>query len=120
MSGPIQIKCLNSGDANFKATLMASLSLPSADDNAIDAAVMGILADVKARGDAAVLDYTKRFDRLSSANTATSVADLEISRSDLEKAYLQLPAEQKSALDIAASRVRAYHEQQRKIGRAHV
>lgn len=113
MSGPIQIKRLNSSDANFKATLMDSLSLPSADDNAIDAVVMGILADVKARGDLAVLDYTKRFDRLSSANTAKSVADLEIARGDLEQAYLQLPPEQKSALDIAASRVRAYHEQQR-------
>jgi histidinol dehydrogenase len=113
MSGSIQIKRLNSSQANFKATLMVSLSLPSADDNAIDLVVMEILADVKARGDAAVLDYTKRFDRLSSANTATSVADLEIARSDLEQAYLQLPVEQKNALDIAASRVRAYHEQQR-------
>jgi histidinol dehydrogenase len=112
MSG-LKIKRLNSSDANFKATLMASLSLPSADDNVIDAAVMGILADVKARGDAAVLDYTKRFDRLSSANAATSVADLEIARSDLEQAYLQLPIDQKNALDIAASRVRTYHEQQR-------
>jgi histidinol dehydrogenase len=113
MSDSIKIKRLNSSDANFKATLMASLSLPSADDNAIDSAVMGILADVKARGDAAVLDYTKRFDRLSSANTAKSVADLEIARSDLEQAYLQLPVEQKNALDIAASRVRTYHKQQR-------
>jgi len=113
MSGLIQIKRLNSSDANFKATLMASLSLPSADDNAIDAAVMSILADVKVRGDAAVLDYTKRFDRLSSANTAKSVAGLEIVRGDLEQAYLQLPTEQKNALDIAANRVRTYHEQQR-------
>jgi histidinol dehydrogenase len=113
MSGSIKIKRLNSSDANFKATLMASLSLPSADDNAIDTTVMAILADVKARGDAAVLDYTKRFDRLSSANTAKSVADLEIARGDLEQAYLQLPPEQKNALDIAASRVRAYHEKQR-------
>ena len=103
----MKIKRLNSSDANFKATLMASLSLPSADDNAIDTTVMAILADVKERGDAAVLDYTKRFDRLSSANTAKSVADLEIARGDLEQAYLQLPPEQKNALDIAASRVRA-------------
>ena len=113
MSVSMKIKRLNSSDANFRTTLMASLSLPSADDNAIDTAVMAILADVKARGDAAVLDYTKRFDRLSSANTAKSVADLEIARGDLEQAYLQLPPEQKNALDIATSRVRAYHEQQR-------
>ena len=92
---------------------MASLSLPSADDNAIDAAVLAILADVKARGDEAVLAYTKQFDRLSAANAAKSVADLEISRGDLEQAYAQLSPEQKNALDIAASRVRAYHEKQR-------
>lgn len=113
MTSSVPVKRLNSGDANFKATLMASLSLPSADDNAIDAAVLAILADVKARGDEAVLAYTKQFDRLSAANAAKSVADLEISRGDLEQAYAQLSPEQKNALDIAASRVRAYHEKQR-------
>lgn len=113
MTSSVPVKRLNSSDANFKATLMASLSLPSADDNAIDAAVLAILADVKARGDEAVLAYTKQFDRLSAANAAKSVADLEISRGDLEQAYVQLSPEQKNALDIAASRVRAYHEKQR-------
>ncbi|MDP3621665.1 MAG: histidinol dehydrogenase [Polynucleobacter sp.] len=113
MTSSVPVKRLNSSDANFKATLMASLSLPSADDNAIDAAVLAILADVKARGDEAVLAYTKQFDRLSAANAAKSVADLEISRGDLEQAYAQLSPEQKNALDIAASRVRAYHEKQR-------
>lgn len=105
----VNIKRLNSKDAGFKETLLASLSLPMADDAAIDAAVVKILSRVKEEGDVAVLDFTKQFDRLNVA----SVAQLEISKQDLEKAYIDLSAEQKNALDIAAQRVRAYHEKQK-------
>ena len=109
MSAPINIKRLNSQDAGFKETLLASLSLPVADDAAIDAAVAKILLAVKKNGDDAVLDFTKQFDRLNVA----SVSELEISRKDLEQSYKALPPEQKSALDVAAQRVRAYHEKQK-------
>ena len=109
MPSQVQLKRLNSGDAGFKETLLSSLSLPMADDAAIDAAVVNILSAVKERGDSAVLEFTKQFDRLNIA----SVAELEISRSDLEKAYQELSTEQKDALDIAAKRVRAYHERQK-------
>jgi histidinol dehydrogenase len=109
MSADVTIKRLNSKDPGFKETLLSSLSLPMADDEAIDAAVVKILAQVKSEGDAAVLSFTKQFDRLNVA----SVAELEISREELEKAYLGLSPEQKSALDIAAQRVRAYHEKQK-------
>ena len=105
----IKVKRLNSKDAQFKETLLSSLSLPIADDDAIDAVVVKILAEVKAKGDEAVLAFTKQFDRLNVA----SVADLEISRKDLEQAYQGLSVEQKNALDIAAQRVRAYHERQK-------
>jgi len=105
----IKVKRLNSKDAGFKKTLLSSLSLPSADDEAIDAAVLNILAKVKSEGDAAVLAFTKQFDRLNVA----SVTELEISQEELKKAYEGLSAEQKNALDIAAQRVRAYHEKQR-------
>ncbi len=110
MSSPlINIKHLNSQDAGFKETLLSSLSLPIADDEAIDAAVLKILAAVNAKGDEAVLDLTARFDRLNVAN----VSDLEIPHKDLEQAYLTLATPQKDALDIAAQRVRAYHEKQK-------
>ena len=109
MSVEIKVKRLNSKDAGFKETLLSSLSLPMADDEAIDAAVVKILAQVKAHGDVAVLDFTKQFDRLNVA----SVTELEISQEELKKAYEGLSAEQKNALDIAAQRVRAYHEKQR-------
>ena len=109
MSAPIKIKRLNSQDVGFKETLLSSLSLPMADDEAIDAAVAKILLAVKEQGDEAVLGFTKQFDRLN----VSSVSELEIPRKDLEQAYKFLPAEQKNALDIAAQRVRAYHEKQK-------
>ena len=104
-----QIKRLNSKDADFRKILLSSLSLPTADDEAIDSAVVKILAAVKEKGDEAVLSFTKQFDRLNVA----SVSELEIPRKELEQAYLSLAPEQKNALEIAAKRVRAYHEQQK-------
>jgi histidinol dehydrogenase len=106
---PIKVKRLNSLDIGFKDTLLASLSLPMGDDEAIDTAVLKILSAVKAQGDEAILGYTKQFDRVN----ASSVAELEISPSELQQAYASLPTEQKNALDTAAQRVRAYHEKQK-------
>jgi len=108
-SAEITVKRLNSQEAQFKETLLSSLSLPMADDEAIDAAVVKILAEVKTKGDDAVLAFTKQFDRLN----VDSVSELEISRKELEQAYQGLLVEQKNALDIAAQRVRAYHEKQK-------
>lgn len=109
MPSTINVKRLNSKDAGFREILLASLSLPMADDEAIDAAVVKILAAVKAQGDTAVLGFTKQFDRLN----VESVSELEIPKKDLQQAYQALSAEQKNALEIAAQRVRAYHEKQK-------
>ena len=109
MSAPIKVKRLNSRDTGFKETLLSSLSLPMADDEAIDATVAKILLAVKEKGDESVLAFTKQFDRLNVA----SVSELEIRRKDLEQAYQALSAKQKSALDVAAQRVRMYHEKQK-------
>jgi histidinol dehydrogenase len=109
MPKPVQVKRLNSQDIGFIETLLSSLSLPMADDEAIDAAVVKILTAVKAKGDAAVLEFTKQFDRLNVAK----VSELEITRPELERAYNELSAVQKNALDVAAQRVRAYHEKQK-------
>jgi len=114
-SAQINVKRLNSQDAGFKEILLASLSLPMGDDEAIDAIVVQILAAVKDKGDAAVLSFTKQFDRLDVA----SVSELEIPRKDLEQAYLALSTEQKSALDTAAYRVREYHEKQKQEAGCH-
>ena len=109
MSAQIKIKRLKSQDAGFKEILLSSLSLPMADDDAIEATVAKILLAVKEKGDEAVLVFTKQFDRLN----VPSVSELEIPQKDLEQAYKSLSTEQKSALDIAAQRVRAYHEKQK-------
>jgi histidinol dehydrogenase len=81
MSSQAKVKRLNSKDAGFKETLLASLSLPMADDEAIDAAVVKILAAVKEQGDAAVLNFTKQFDRLN----ISSIAEVEVPHKDLEQ-----------------------------------
>jgi histidinol dehydrogenase len=104
----INIKRLSSTDADFKVRLDALLAFEGAQDESIDQTVAAILADVKRRGDAAVIEYTNRFDRLSVA----SMAELELSQGELQKALTGLPAVQREALEAAAARVRAYHERQ--------
>jgi histidinol dehydrogenase len=70
--------------------------------------VAAILADVKARGDAALLEYTRRFDRVE----ARTVAALEVAPTELKRALQRIPQATRNALETAASRVRAYHEKQ--------
>ena len=108
----VAIKRLSTVDADFAARLKELLAFEAAADEGIERTVAAILADVKARGDAAVVDYSNRFDRL----TAVSMADLELSRDELEKALAGLPADRRAALEVAAQRVRAYHEKQKLDG----
>ena len=104
----MDIKRFSSTDADFEARLAALLAFESAQDESVERAVAAILTDVKARGDAAVLDYTNRFDRLNAA----SIGELELSREALQQALAGLPTEQRAALEAAAARVRSYHEKQ--------
>ncbi len=105
----IQIRTLDSTQTGFRQQLAQVLAFEAAEDEAIDRVAAGILADVKARGDAAVLDYTNRFDRLK----ADSVAALEIPQAALQAALAHLPQARRAALQTAADRVRAYHERQK-------
>ena len=102
----IAIKRFSSGDEDFRSRLDVLLDFESAQDESVDRSVAAILADVKLRGDVAVVDYTNRFDRLA----VGSVAELELSRDELTKALDGLPKVQREALEAAASRVRRYHE----------
>ena len=104
----MDIKRFSSSDADFEARLAALLAFESAQDESVERAVAAILTDVQARGDAAVLDYTNRFDRLNAA----SIGELELSREALQQALAGLPTEQRAALEAAAARVRSYHEKQ--------
>jgi histidinol dehydrogenase len=107
----IHIRKLDSAAAGFKATLKALLAFEAGTDHAIETAVTDILEDVKKRGDAAVLEYTNKFDRIPGG--AASMAAFDIGREELEAALHSLPAAQRAALQTAAARVRAFHERQR-------
>ena len=94
----------------FEADFQARLHWSAETDAAIEQRVVDILADVQTRGDAAVLDYTARFDRLEVA----SMSALELTQAELQAAFNAIPAAQREALVAAAQRVRTYHEAQKK------
>jgi histidinol dehydrogenase len=96
-------------DTDFAARLAALTEWEAGLDAEVEQTVAGILKDVRARGDAALLEYTARFDRLRVA----SAAELEIPRERMEAALAVIPAAQREALEQAAARVRSYHEHQR-------
>ena len=104
-----QIQRLDSQAPDFRSRLHALLAFETAQDPQVDHAVQAILADVKQRGDTAVLEYTRRFDK----STATELSQLEMSQATLKAAYDNLPEREKNALTQAAQRVRSYHEHQK-------
>jgi histidinol dehydrogenase len=104
----MRIRRLASTQPDFEARLAELLAYESVQDPTVEAAVAAILADVKARGDAAVLEFTRRFDRAS----AESVAALEVPRAEFKRARARIPAASRAALETAARRVRAYHRKQ--------
>ena len=106
---------LSTANASFAADLKALLSLSEDDLSEIELTVSTILRDVQANGDAAVLALTQQFDRLK----VSELSELEISGSDMQKAFEQLPTLQKEALEAAANRVRLYHERQKQESGCH-
>ncbi len=102
------LRTLKSSDAGFARALTTLLAYSAETDDAIESRVAEILADVRARGDSAVLEYTRRFDHLE----ATSIAELEVGGAEMSAALGGLPALQRSALESAAARVRDFHERQ--------
>jgi histidinol dehydrogenase len=101
---------LSTADSEFEPQFKARLHWSADTDAAIESRVAGILADVQERGDAAVLEYTARFDGLS----AGSMAALELTQAELQAAFEALPVPQREALQAAAGRIRRYHEAQKK------
>ncbi len=104
----VRIRHLSTSAADFAAEFERVLHWSAETDGAIEERVASILADVQQRGDAAVLEYTERFDGLK----ATSVASLEIGRAELQAALAAITPAQRSALEFAADRVRDYHQRQ--------
>jgi histidinol dehydrogenase len=101
---------LSTAQADFEARFKERLHWSGETDAAIEQRVAEILADVRQRGDAAVLEYTARFDGLP----ARSMQALELTQAELKAAFDGLPAAQREALTAAAQRVRSYHEAQKR------
>jgi histidinol dehydrogenase len=104
----LKLRQLDTAAADFEAELQRLLHVSAETDQAIEQRVIAILADVKQRGDAALLEYTARLDGLAVA----SVAALELGRDELRAAFESIPAAQRQALNAAARRVRDFHERQ--------
>lgn len=103
------IRKLDSATIDFAAQLKLLLAYEAQQDAAIEATVMKILAEIKQYGDTALLQYTQQFDRLS----VEHISDLELSRNEMQQAFETLPTAQRNALQVAAERIRHYHEKQR-------
>jgi histidinol dehydrogenase len=103
------IRRLSSREPEFLSVLDALLHFDNSTDEAIERTVAEVLTNVRAIGDAAVLDYTRRFDRLDAAK----MADLELGKDALKAAFDGLPVVQSQALRAAVARIRGYHERQK-------
>ncbi len=104
----IKIRQLDTRDSAFEAEFQRVRHWSAETDQAIEQRVAAILDDVRLRGDAALLEYTRRFDGLSTA----LVAELEIGQGELQAALAAIPPAQRLALEFAADRVRSYHQRQ--------
>jgi histidinol dehydrogenase len=107
----VQVRKFDSTAPDFKQQLSKLLAFETETDDAIESAVAKILADVKARGDAAVLEYTNKFDRIPGG--APGMAAFDITQDELQAALAALPEAQRAALQTAAERIRVFHERQK-------
>jgi histidinol dehydrogenase len=112
-SAPVlKLRELDTRVPGFDADLDALIRFEAAQDPAIDAAVGSIIADVQRRGDAAVLEYTARFDGVNAAR----MEDLVVDRTQMKRAHDAIGPEQRSALETAAARIRDFHGRQKAEG----
>ena len=102
------IRRLSTKQADFNTQLDKLLAFEATQDEKLEATVASILTNVRTRGDAALLEYTQKFDRLP----VDTAASLEIPKDELCAAFESLPAAQRVALEQAAQRVTAYHQKQ--------
>src|SRR5690606_7988561 len=98
---------LNTADPDFERGFSAMLSAKREDSADVGQAVAAIIADVRARGDAALVELSNRFDR-----TRLTAEGLRFSTAEIDAACAQVPAEDRAALELAAARIRAYHDRQ--------
>ena len=111
LDASLALRQLDTTTSEFEASLQALRAWPSDADDAIETSVKAIVADVRLRGDAAVLDYTRRFDALD----VPSMSSLELKRSDFATAFDAISEVQRRALTDAAARIRSFHARQLQV-----
>ena len=99
---------LSTAEPGFDAALTRLITRDTQQDAGIEAVVQGIIADVRKRGDAAVLEYTRRFDEVRAA----SLAELTMGRAELTAALARISETERAALQAAADRIREFHRRQ--------
>lgn len=104
----LNLRRLDAADADFAQQLDQLLQFEASHEEAVEGRVKTILAGVRARGDAALLEYTNQFDR----RALTDISHVIIDKAQLQAALARIPAHQAAALQQAAERVRSYHERQ--------
>ncbi|WP_415885432.1 histidinol dehydrogenase [Neptuniibacter sp. QD37_6] len=104
----LNIKRLDSTQADFRQQMDKLLAWEAVSDEKVNQIVNEILQRVEQEGDSAVVEYTNRFDNTS----VSEMSELEMSKERLQAALDNLPEDQRKALEIAAERVRSYHERQ--------
>ena len=109
LTAPTAIRRLNAADPDFAHHLDHLLSWESVSDDSVNQRVLDIIKAVRERGDAALVDFTRQFDGLD----VKSMADLILPRERLELALTRISVAQREALEVAAARVRSYHEKQK-------
>ncbi|KGK43109.1 histidinol dehydrogenase [Nitrincola sp. A-D6] len=105
----LEITRLKFGQTDFDSQLDSMLAWESVSDKKVNQIVDDVIEQVRARGDAALIEFTNRFDRMQ----ATHMAELEVSQTRLLQALENLPLDQRTALETAAQRISAYHERQK-------
>ncbi len=105
----IEIRRFSSAQNDFAEQMNALLAWEAVSDAGVQKTVADIIDDIRARGDAALIEYTNKFDRMA----VSSMAELELTQQQLQQALDTLPQAQREALLVAAERVRAYHEKQK-------
>ncbi|MEJ2141341.1 MAG: histidinol dehydrogenase [Gammaproteobacteria bacterium] len=103
------MKRLSTTQDDFQSQLDTLLAWEGVSDDQVNTTVREIIQNIRSRGDAALVEYTNKFDRMN----ASSMSELTISTDQLDEALNKIPADQRDALELAANRVRNYHEYQK-------
>lgn len=108
MTSSINVRRLSYDQVDFLQNMHGLLSWESVSDDAVNQRVLDIIADVRARGDIALVELSQRFDHV----TAKTMADLTFSKEQIQQALTRITPEQREALELSAERIRLYHEKQ--------